>query len=208
MSVSVAVFRDHPRTCGEHTPPHARGCRPWGSSPHMRGTRPESFQYCFSGRIIPAHAGNTSGSARCGSSRTDHPRTCGEHHFPVGIPAHGLGSSPHMRGTHHEAGEHALRRAGSSPHMRGTHRRRLYGSLQTGIIPAHAGNTFPRRSVRPVPRDHPRTCGEHGRQKYIDNLSRGSSPHMRGTRSLWGVSRLPLGIIPAHAGNTARSAGR
>ena len=50
---------DHPRVCGEHTyhvdAPEAIA----GSSPRMRGTRPEPLLTSSSSGIIPAYAGNT-----------------------------------------------------------------------------------------------------------------------------------------------------
>ena len=131
---------DHPRTCGEH----GRTADPdgWntGSSPHMRGTRRLWHLEEDPEGIIPAHAGNTTSQNSSPSKPEDHPRTCGEH----------LSCSA----TH-------LSRAGSSPHMRGTPCHVDHGASQLGIIPAHAGNTVPVPPVRVMPRDHPRTCGEH-----------------------------------------------
>ena len=73
---------------------------------------------------------------------------------------------------------------GSSPRMRGTrtaHGRWLSG---LGIIPAYAGNTLARNTMRPIRRDHPRVCGEHGNRRPREVSVWGSSPRMRGT--LWG----------------------
>ena len=70
---------DHPRVCGEHftfidTPPN------WGgSSPRMRGTPWPASAQRTPLRIIPAYAGNTSGSVGVKPCRPDHPRVCGEH---------------------------------------------------------------------------------------------------------------------------------
>ena len=173
---------DHPRTCGEHPirlrPAQARP----GSSPHMRGTLSSVIStLCYHG-IIPAHAGNTQSSVSGTPCTGDHPRTCGEH-------------------------DRRLRRCdrnpGSSPHMRGTQCSRLQKPSQGGIIPAHAGNTQVAQLVRPFPRDHPRTCGEHFRDLQTAWGGLGSSPHMRGTRSTAHRTRCRTGIIPAHAGNTA-----
>ena len=72
-----------------------------------------------------------------------------------------------------------------------------------GIIPAHAGNTFPRRAPRPSRRDHPRACGEHVAVARIHVIPSGSSPRMRGTLMAGSIGGLATGIIPAHAGNTA-----
>ena len=73
--------------------------------------------------IIPACAGNTSSFKSMQSSVRDHPRMRGEH---VGLVTH--------------VGEYK----GSSPHARGTLYLTNAEDLQTGIIPACAGNTHAR----------------------------------------------------------------
>ena len=72
-----------------------------------------------------------------------------------------------------------------------------------GIIPAYAGST-----VRACPRppragDHPRICGEHGKDTINALIKRGSSPRMRGAleRRVLGVA--VDGIIPAYARSTS-----
>ena len=112
----------------------------------------------------------------------DHPRVCGEHLVRPAPHVLNLGSSPRMRGTP------------------------VYGkqdALQTGIIPAYAGNT-----QHPMTRvleawDHPRVCGEHFRMPLRFGSVPGSSPRMRGTLRLTIFSEEIDGIIPAYAGNTA-----
>ena len=52
--------------------------------------------------------------------------------------------------------------------------------------------------------DHPRVCGEHPKREFMTRLLTGSSPRMRGTRSVGRTVCLGLGIIPAYAGNTSR----
>ncbi len=55
----VQTDRDHPRGCGEHRHRVHQRDQKRGSSPRMRGTRPEApFRYGLP-RIIPADAGNT-----------------------------------------------------------------------------------------------------------------------------------------------------
>ena len=88
--------------------------------------------------------------------------------------------------------------------MRGTLARVGHLRPQSGIIPAYAGNTSCRKCGC-VPRwDHPRICGEHQFSNVHGRQQRGSSPHMRGTHSRWKTAAVPLGIIPAYAGNTCR----
>ena len=71
------------------------------------------------------------------------------------------------------------------------------------IIPADAGNTSGADMQRLVTGDHPRGCGEHDQTHGGGPIYRGSSPRMRGTRSLSGGSKSSQRIIPADAGNTA-----
>ena len=91
---------------------------------------------------------------------------------------------------------------GSSPRMRGTPRRRLLLAAESGIIPAHAGNTRIPARRRMEDRDHPRACGEHTTKTLPLGHYTGSSPRMRGTPDLHVAVRRVDGIIPAHAGNT------
>ena len=111
----------------------------------------------------------------------DHPRACGEHATVCAVKGGQSGSSPRMRGT-------------------------LFASacciFPPGIIPAHAGNTFPHRAPSTPYRDHPRACGEHLRFRCRSFSLAGSSPRMRGTLCLLIKRIAQPGIIPAHAGNT------
>ena len=92
---------------------------------------------------------------------------------------------------------------GSSPHVRGTLSPPVCKSPQRGIIPACAGNTMCRLLPVPSAWDHPRMCGEHVLQCFVDPLDEGSSPHVRGTRSPKRSPWADAGIIPACAGNTS-----
>ena len=114
----------------------------------------------------------------------------------------------------------------SSPRLRGTHREPLVDDLLVGIIPALAGNTSYLDFEVYGRRDHPRARGEHSLILNTRNVSRGSSPRLRGTRPAppagkpappeESSSRLRgtpnetgracprRGIIPALAGNTCR----
>ena len=177
----VDVFSDHPRACGEleHRSPTGRICG--GSSPRMRGTHSRRSGSGRHGRIIPAHAGNSSHRNRNASGLSDHPRACGELSTAAPARADLFGSSPRMRGT------------------------RWYVCVRQRldrIIPAHAGNSKPKTSSdRELP-DHPRACGELNSAPNSRANIPGSSPRMRGTR----MARRSVGsgrrIIPAHAGNS------
>ena len=94
---------------------------------------------------------------------------------------------------------------GSSPRMRGTLAGTIPVDAVQGIIPAYAGNTF---SATPTPTstgDHPRACGEHTTHDLFVVAELGSSPRMRGTHLQRAYDAQRHGIIPAYAGNTARS---
>ena len=133
-------------------------------------------------RIIPADAGSTLQEKRSGAEFRDHPRGCGEHTAsPVDI-CWPEGSSPRMRGAHHQDGS-----AGDP----------------SRIIPADAGSTSP--TIRPLRRrrDHPRGCGEHSIQFQALPMACGSSPRMRGAPTVCLQTGYDPRIIPADAGSTA-----
>ena len=71
-----------------------------------------------------------------------------------------------------------------------------------GIIPACAGNTSVSSPTRTSRWDHPRVCGEHAAAVESAVKDKGSSPRVRGTLVFRLRLHLPLGIIPACAGNT------
>ena len=154
---SVAV---HPRTRGEHC--CSMNSHTWnsGSSPHTRGTCHGGGPSPWSGRFIPAHAGNIAASATANRCSTVHPRTRGEH--------------PTLRSS-------CAARPGSSPHTRGTFRQHALVRAIYRFIPAHAGNIWSRRTHRPCSTVHPRTRGEHVMLVSCGELFSGSSPHTRGT---------------------------
>ncbi len=86
--------------------------------------------------------------------------------------------------------------------MRGTAARKCEAFFRLGITPAHAGNSLVLESQFPVNQDHPRTCGEQGAAAQRTVRDEGSPPHMRGTGVLYRSFEFPLGITPAHAGNS------
>ena len=154
---------DHPRMCGEHTVecPYSTAYR--GSSPHVRGALALVLVGAKLVGIIPACAGSTRRSNGGGPPVRDHPRMCGEHPFSLTKQVLGPGSSPHVRGALPEGVPHGL---------------------EHGIIPACAGSTGRYRRSRRGPRDHPRMCGEHLAINGKKATDKGSSPHVRGARSL------------------------
>ena len=76
--------------------------------------------------------------------------------------------------------------------------------ISSGIIPADAGSTCGDYGRSDRREDHPRGCGEHSDHGTGNSATRGSSPRMRGARSMTIYVSTPLGIIPADAGSTIR----
>ena len=130
--------RDHPRTRGVYHGSSRRGRDIQGSSPHTRGLQGHSISRQTSSRIIPAHAGFTTGGGCSCRTRRDHPRT---------------------RGVYLWAHQADTLRRGSSPHTRGLLPPPVVGGGILRIIPAHAG--FTQRYVLGAAEsaDHPRTRG-------------------------------------------------
>ena len=86
--------------------------------------------------------------------------------------------------------------------MRGSPVYGQFFAVCLGIIPAHAGLTPTHQYLCRVPGDHPRACGAHPLSSALIEVSKGSSPRMRGSLPFSTISFITVGIIPAHAGLT------
>ena len=175
---------DHPRMRGEHSNPYIHEFQVEGSSPHARGTQTQLEPLEVFAGIIPACAGNTRHIHRNRAHQWDHPR---------------------MRGEHIEIAIGELDKQGSSPHARGTRAGAVGNDAAVGIIPACAGNTRSPPTICGRTWDHPRMRGEHWNDLNATGYSWGSSPHARGTPSIFPNIKPRIGIIPACAGNTLRT---
>ena len=135
--------KDHPRACGEYACCFHGKREDIGSPPRMRGIRTLYQKNAFPQGITPAHAGNTMPFVQSQYAGRDHPRACGEYSFSMvyGVRLHG--SPPRMRGI---------------PYAIPT----LFSD--SGITPAHAGNTIAAVKLVITRRDHPRACGEYSRK--------------------------------------------
>ena len=175
----------HPRSRGENPDRQFRAGHGAGSSPLTRG-KPQSPQARQNRNgLIPAHAGKTAGSqTRAGAWRA-HPRSRGENVFKS--------SADQMK-------------AGSSPLTRGKPTGYNLGTLDHGLIPAHAGKTSPLASSANRRWAHPRSRGENRFSSGKSADSSGSSPLTRGKRARLSRSIRQIGLIPAHAGKTAARA--
>ena len=177
----------HPRSHGEHPVPIALGMVKPGSSPLARGTRHYEVRVFLQPGLIPARAGNIAGNHRYRPIGWAHPRSHGEHSFPLSTSARGLGSSPPVRGTL------AVR---------------VRKCDLLGLIPARVGNIPDRKETTCRSRAHPRSRGEHAELLGYASVRSGSSPLPRGTFAFTCIIDVPKGLIPARAGSTQRSSAR
>ena len=153
-----------------------------GSSPLTRGKRPQGTARRGRGRLIPAHAGKTSGAVPLWGAGRAHPRSRGEN-LPARL------SDPRV--------------AGSSPLTRGKQVTVRCARGVRGLIPAHAGKTGNHFRLFLSFRAHPRSRGENGLLPGMEPPTPGSSPLTRGKRFRQPACLRALGLIPAHAGKTA-----
>lgn len=54
-----ALFKEHPRVCGEYIKHIGGLCCLWGTSPHTRGALTSASMKQYFERVIPAYAGST-----------------------------------------------------------------------------------------------------------------------------------------------------
>ena len=172
----------HPRSRGENSIDQLAGKTNEGSSPLTRGKRVFRRKLRHTDRLIPAHAGKTTCSARTKTPSRAHPRSRGENAVCFADALMSRGSSPLTRGKLDAVEELVSERR---------------------LIPAHAGKTTGRMCRSTCSTAHPRSRGENVRTAQYSPPAGGSSPLTRGKPAAprsWGrTSRL----IPAHAGKTA-----
>ena len=115
-----------------------------------------------------------------------------------------MGAHPRSRGENFPISQDRITPSGSSPLTRGKHSPLRAQSRRRRLIPAHAGKT-------PITADgyrrlkaHPRSRGENLERADRARRDQGSSPLTRGKRMGAQRTYIPSGLIPAHAGKTAR----
>ena len=74
-----------------------------------------------------------------------------------------------------------------------------------GLIPAHAGKTLRGWAPETIDAAHPRSRGENSNDHSTNMREDGSSPLTRGKQGITSQLAANNGLIPAHAGKTARS---
>ena len=137
-------------------------------------------------RLIPAHAGKTASTCTARLPGRAHPRSRGEN---------GIRS------------RHASAIQGSSPLTRGKPRVITGQRESSGLIPAHAGKTSRSRFAALWRGAHPRSRGENPVFLEIPGKGTGSSPLTRGKPLTQFKLSGSDGLIPAHAGKTAKASG-
>ena len=174
----------HPRSRGENWRRSRPRSRPRGSSPLTRGKHHRPLARRAPGGLIPAHAGKTATACTSATTCGAHPRSRGENNLKMLETDFGSGSSPLTRG----------KRSASRGHP-----------LAERLIPAHAGKTRSDPDVAPPVGAHPRSRGENRCTHFRTRMLGGSSPLTRGKHRDFRRCLEPVGLIPAHAGKTARS---
>ena len=171
----------HPRVCGENSFHAARARWLGGSSPRVRGKLKRVKIGDVTAGLIPACAGKTTTTRRTCRTAWAHPRVCGENAL--------LKSSAEIL-------------PGSSPRVRGKRQPDRCLVVEVRLIPACAGKTRAMVDWEINRRAHPRVCGENGLCRDRRRRDGGSSPRVRGKRSLYACSSVHLRLIPACAGKT------
>ena len=117
-----------------------------------------------------------------------------------------VGAHPRSRGENFQHHATICRDEGSSPLTRG----KLGGGMGRkegkGLIPAHAGKTYPEAVAEADPGAHPRSRGENPTLLITTPHVQGSSPLTRGKPAPVALAFFIAGLIPAHAGKTRAGA--
>ena len=198
-------YSDHPRSCGANCHVCYCLCLGTGSSPLVRGQHAPALVLAVPVRIIPARAGPTHVRSCPNSHVPDHPRSCGAN-ILCGFLIHFSSDHPRSCGANATDTEFWLCLCGSSPLVRG----QLVQGGELGetirIIPARAGPTTSVRNRAHRPADHPRSCGANVMSIISSSCFCGSSPLVRGQRTITRRCLNGSRIIPARAGPTAPAA--
>ena len=173
----------HPRSRGENNCESMTVAKVGGSSPLTRGKLDRALVAGGDRRLIPAHAGKTLTSYAATIVAWAHPRS---------------------RGENSDVAVNGQTVRGSSPLTRGKRRPMSLPRPFHGLIPAHAGKTCRERRTQSQRWAHPRSRGENRWRRRRWEGSRGSSPLTRGKPGRGRERSCGSGLIPAHAGKTAR----
>ncbi len=155
----------------------------WDSPPLARGARWYGVRAAVCDGLTPARAGSTTHTATLCNADGTHPRSRGEHGYPMITDPTIVDSPPLARGAHTRTGP---------------------WFCTTGLTPARAGSTHCWASTITPRRTHPRSRGEHEGNVGLTAGFRDSPPLARGARHPVHPRRQGLGLTPARAGSTPR----
>ena len=177
----------HPRVCGADPPPRPGRWHVQGSSPRVRGRLRIRKPLDPDPGLIPACAGQTDPGVRVKIVPGAHPRVSGADVQKL-------------------AGNRGF--LGSSPRVRGRPRFCVPAPVSVGLIPACAGQTLYGYALGGGYRAHPRVCGADPGEDTTVPSGAGSSPRVRGRRFQLLQQQVDRRLIPACAGQTARTSAR
>ena len=182
LNPGLVVFAVYPRVCGGTRLATRPKTRRRGLSPRVRGNLAECSAIPLQLGSIPACAGEPLAAMRSGQRRWVYPRVCGGTFAAFGF---------------------AVMRLGLSPRVRGNRWWPVIAFICLGSIPACAGEPPTGAPDQWCGRVYPRVCGGtfgHPRQA---RPGQGLSPRVRGNRPTDAHRELPMGSIPACAGEPA-----
>ena len=171
--------------------PRSRGATPrlqippvplWGLSPLARGNRADLLRPADPRGPIPARAGQPAPGRRWRGRKGAYPRSRGATQVGSPIPVEVLGLSPLARGNLVRAVDRAA---------------------QLGPIPARAGQPRPSCAARRQSRAYPRSRGATPLGWRMRRWPSGLSPLARGNPLAASSALIPMGPIPARAGQPA-----
>ena len=172
--------RDHPRGRGEQRHLSRAALCTWGPSPRARGADRHRLLARARNGTIPAGAGSSRVRIRPAQTGRDHPRGRGEQgEALIELPLDW----------------------GPSPRARGAGDLRARGRQVMGTIPAGAGSSAFRVSLRAPHGDQPRGRGEQSMAVVLPEAGSGPSPRARGAVAVDLLRRPPGRTIPAGAGS-------
>ena len=174
----------YPRVCGGTPIDHVPGSADSGLSPRVRGNQAFTRKKSISVGSIPACAGEP---PKCDSNKGEqpvYPRVCG-----------GTVYGDFRR----------ISAGGLSPRVRGNLPYSTSPVLQTGSIPACAGEPAEDQAEATCEEVYPRVCGGTGRKRGGSRPGCGLSPRVRGNRTGCVVPGRRGGSIPACAGEPRRT---
>ena len=179
------VAAAYPRSCGEFlTIPSVKPRMP-GLPPLVRGVRDQQCGHAEDRGLTPARAGSSRLNRAAPSDSRAYPRSCGE-----------------FRRT----ARSRVRPSGLPPLVRGVHMVRRPRLLLRGLTPARAGSSTAQEVKGLLEGAYPRSCGEFDESTAPAIRNAGLPPLVRGVRGQILSLRLVVGLTPARAGSSPRSA--